>query len=121
MPPPMTMSPSTNVTAVAMASPAISPNSAKACLARFDIAGTLAVGDLADVLRLERVFNVARDLAVDPLDGAYRHAVLDDDVGHLLVFEAEGLDTRVVAAVELIVDHHTDAEARAEGVAYQVL
>lgn len=65
-------------------------------------------------------FTSPRDLAVDPLDGAYCHAVLDDDVGHLLVFEAEGLDTRVVAAVELIVDHHTDAEARAEGVAHQV-
>ena len=35
--------------------------------------------------------------------------------------QAEGFDARVVAAVEAVIDHDAHAEARAEGVAHQIL
>ena len=85
------------------------------------VALALPVGDLADLLGLQSVVGIARGLAVDALHGAHGHALFDDDVGHLLVTQAERLDARVVAAVQFAVHHHTHAESRAEGVAQQVL
>ena len=73
IPPPMTIRPSISVTAVAMASPATSPNSAKALLGGLRMSpGRVAVGDVADLLGFEPVVGVAGQLAVDALDGADR-------------------------------------------------
>ncbi len=62
----------------------------------------------------------AGEFAVDALDGPDGGAVLADDAGHLLVAQAESLDARIVAAVELPADHHTDTQSRAESVAQQI-
>ena len=67
------------------------------------------------------MIRIARQFAVDTLDGADGGAVFHDDVGHLLVLEAEGLDARVVAAVEPAVHDHADSQSRTEGVSDEVL
>ena len=87
----------------------------------FRVAFAFSVGDIAEVLRFQPVVRVARQLSVNALYGADRGAVFDDNVGHLLVLEAKSLDARVVAAVEFVVHHDTDAQTRAESVAHQIL
>ena len=63
----------------------------------------------------------AGQFPVHALYGTDCHAVFRYDVRHFLVGQAEGLDAGVVAAVEPAVDERSDTEARAEGVAYEVV
>lgn len=84
------------------------------------VSRALAFGDVEYVLRLERGVGYARELRVDSLHGTYGHTLLDHHVGHVLVFEAEGLHTRVVSHVEFAVADESESESRAEGVSQQV-
>ncbi len=82
---------------------------------------TLPVCNVADVFRLKRAVQHAGSFGIYASHGSDRHAFLHYGTTDILVWEAEGLYTRVVSSVQLPVDNDTDAKARAEGVTYQVL
>ena len=64
---------------------------------------------------------IAGQLAVNSLHGADRCTVLDDDVRHIRMLEAEGLHAGVVATVEFAVDDRSDSKTSAERVADEVV
>ena len=93
----------------------------KGLACRLDVARSLAVGNFANLLRLETVFMVARSFRIYPLDSADGHAFLHDDSLLGLMGEAESFDTRIVAAVELTVYDGTESETGSESIPQQIM
>ena len=85
------------------------------------VSGGVPAGYRPDLLWFKTVARVAGEFSVNPLHGADRDSVLDDDVGHVGMLEAEGLYARVVAPVKPAVYNGSYTKTGTESVAYKVV